>query len=753
MHKIFTMRRFGFLWISLLFFSSPLISGAPYSESYLRQKAEGGAIERFMALQQGLYFEQNQGQFPDPVRFQASDVQASYQFLRDEIRAQVLSQKGGRPHVYGMKFIGMSPSAQLEGDGRTIDKSRGKINYLLQEGSIADAAVYQGLYYKRLWDGVDAHFFDSKDGMKYDFIVHPGGDPSQVRFEMRGVEKLKINAAGELTFKTPLGELKKGKPYTYQIIEGNEIAIDSRYVLEDGVVSFQIGKYDPAYALIIDPVALKFATVLGDTRAGKLQAQSAFLDPVSKNLYLSGRANPIGLLEYDTRFPPIGTSLQDHGFVLCLKGDGSQILWSTLLPYQFQPGFEVAVDAQGEVYGIVEFSNPSRGLPTAQVSGVQMVPGSLSTQRALFRLSSNGSQLKYVTYVSPYKRGQPGDSQPHSFGKIIPLGNGRVNIALYFRDTGFRDDVVAFHPTPGAVNYFYDEDPEAANYFNVGVVTLIAEIDTDIAGTAGLISASHIAGLGITDSERDAQGNFYYVGRYGYTAGFAKYTSTLFTHHMIDVDRARATYQFPGVIFKLSPDYRQVLLGMLTSINLTGNPAYINPSANYLTPSVGVDKNENIYFLVGHRINYNNASKEQLAASLETYGPSTTVYPIGPQVFPFGISDQFRFHILTKFPAQDYAKPEWNLILNAEADRYAGSGVEVDDAGRIHAAYTANTRLFPVPPPCHGGRFAFVPLQQFRYVQRRRLFPIHDLEPIGELVVRYAHYALHRGQYRERLRY
>lgn len=57
-------------------------------------------------------------------------------------------------------------------------------------------------------------FGQSEEGLKYDFVVNPGGDPSQIVIELEGVTHVRVTADGELAFSTPFGELRKGPPYT-----------------------------------------------------------------------------------------------------------------------------------------------------------------------------------------------------------------------------------------------------------------------------------------------------------------------------------------------------------------------------------------------------------------------------------------------------------------------------------------------------------------------------------------------------------
>ena len=57
--------------------------------------------------------------------------------------------------------------------------------------------------------------------------------------------------------------MRQHKPVTYQVIDGTRREVESRYVIDANEVGFEIGAYDRAQPLVIDPV-LTYSTYFGN---------------------------------------------------------------------------------------------------------------------------------------------------------------------------------------------------------------------------------------------------------------------------------------------------------------------------------------------------------------------------------------------------------------------------------------------------------------------------------------------------------
>ena len=162
-----------------------------------------------------------------------------------------------RSHAYEMEFEGANASTRLTGDKplNTVN------NYFLGNDSTkwaAECKLYQGVTYENLYPNIDAKYFTVDGVLKYEFIVKPGGNPSDILMHFKGTNGLKLKN-NELIIKTSVGDITELAPYTYQFVGNEKKVVDCRYVLNGNKVSFKLKQYDPSVTLVIDP-SLIFAT-------------------------------------------------------------------------------------------------------------------------------------------------------------------------------------------------------------------------------------------------------------------------------------------------------------------------------------------------------------------------------------------------------------------------------------------------------------------------------------------------------------
>lgn len=123
---------------------------------------------------------------------------------------------------------------------------------------------YLAIDYKGLYDGVDMHIASERGNLKYDFIIQPQKDASQIKLKLVGADDVKIEE-GNLKIETSVGEVTEMKPYAYQYINGEKKEIICKYKLRNGNLSYVFPKgYDANQTLIIDPVIV-FCTFTGST--------------------------------------------------------------------------------------------------------------------------------------------------------------------------------------------------------------------------------------------------------------------------------------------------------------------------------------------------------------------------------------------------------------------------------------------------------------------------------------------------------
>src|SRR5215203_3323585 len=188
---------------------------------------------------------------------------------------------------------------------------------------------------------------------------------------------------GDLLLHTAMGDIRQSKPVAYQEADGVREQISVDYVPNGvGRVGFQVGAYDHARPLIIDPV-LTYSTYLGGS--GFDQGYAIAVDSLG-NAYVTGQTAAID-------FPITTGAFQTNygggdAFVAKLNPSGSALVYSTYI--NGASGNGIAVDSAGNAYITGEAS--TLNFPTT--------PGAFSTEPYGFdtfvtKLNATGSALVY----------------------------------------------------------------------------------------------------------------------------------------------------------------------------------------------------------------------------------------------------------------------------------------------------------------------------------------------------------------------
>ncbi len=162
-----------------------------------------------------------------------------------------------------MQLLGANPSPRLT----MSDPIDGVTHFYLPSSpnGIISVRSYRTLTFENVYHNIDLVYSLTDAGLKYDFVVRPGGRVSDIRFHYNGALNVAVTPAGELHVRNPIGEVYEGTPVTYLGTRGSDAAaprIRSAYVIEDGIVRFDIGEYDESQSLVIDPT-LQWSTYFG----------------------------------------------------------------------------------------------------------------------------------------------------------------------------------------------------------------------------------------------------------------------------------------------------------------------------------------------------------------------------------------------------------------------------------------------------------------------------------------------------------
>ena len=173
----------------------------------------------------------------------------------------LVRQRRGISRVLRMKLVGGNAQSTIGGTSRTETA----VNYFVGKDPdqwTRNVPAFLRLENRDVYPGIDLVYRGTGGELEYDFIVSPGADPSHIRMRLEGPDRLHLDR-GSLVAEFGDRKLVQRPPSIYQEIDGEREPIQGSFVMtEDREVRFDIGRYDTARPLVIDPV-LTYSSYLG----------------------------------------------------------------------------------------------------------------------------------------------------------------------------------------------------------------------------------------------------------------------------------------------------------------------------------------------------------------------------------------------------------------------------------------------------------------------------------------------------------
>jgi gliding motility-associated-like protein len=166
-------------------------------------------------------------------------------------------------HSYKVNFKGANPNPQIYAESPSNDYE----NYYIGKDPSKWASYVQKfnkVNYNSLYPAIDLVYYHQENTLKYDFILHPGSDYTDIDMEYVGTDMLFVEN-GNLVINTTVTVLRELKPYAYQVFENDTVEVVCDYALRKNRLGFSFPNgYDKTKTLIIDP-SLVFSTYTGST--------------------------------------------------------------------------------------------------------------------------------------------------------------------------------------------------------------------------------------------------------------------------------------------------------------------------------------------------------------------------------------------------------------------------------------------------------------------------------------------------------
>jgi hypothetical protein len=362
-----------------------------------------------------------------------------------------------------------------------VEESKLRVNYFKGKNKSKwhfDIPTSRAVLYKSLYKNIDLKVYGIEKEIEYDWILKPGGNPDDIKFEYKNVKSTRLDEEGNLIIETDFGELIHKKPLSYQRRkaqsagriaqnacpkERKDVNVTFKKIAEN-IYGFEVGEYDNSRELIIDPVVLTYSTYLGGD--DKDYGFGIAVDG-SGCAYVTGYT-------LGSDFPTLDGYQADYqgntdAFITKLDTTGSgdsSLIYSTYLGggnYDYARG--IAVDSSGCAYVIGE--TWSSDFPTLDEYQADLRGYDDVFIIKLDTTKNGASSLVYSTYLG-------GDSQEEG-GGIAVDGSGCAYVTGYTESSNF----------PTLNQYQANQGNEDA---------FVTKLDTTKSGASSLVYSTYLGG-------------------------------------------------------------------------------------------------------------------------------------------------------------------------------------------------------------------------------------------------------------------
>lgn len=216
-------------------------------------------------------FIENKGQLVDQngkpngqVRYLLQSGPLNVQLRQNGFSYDTYLRKGAgsrKFHRVDIELVGANPAGALKADmpGNAIS------NVINERGEFRNIRNFQRITYADIYPGIDLEFVadpKSDKNVEYNFIVHPGADPTRIQLRYRGGRKVALRQQ-RIVMETDHGQLQEHIPASWVGEKRKPVAVSYK-AFGENLFAFQVPAYDKRQTLVIDPSPnLEWATYYG----------------------------------------------------------------------------------------------------------------------------------------------------------------------------------------------------------------------------------------------------------------------------------------------------------------------------------------------------------------------------------------------------------------------------------------------------------------------------------------------------------
>ncbi len=315
------------------------------------------------------------------------------------------------------------PGAAKQAHYQASDQFQASTNYFIGK-TYASVPAYSRLHRKEIYPGIDLVYYGHGSEIEYDFEIAPGADPSRIRMRFDGADTVALNDRGEVSLQLGAGEIVQRAPVVYQKRASGEIVkIDARYRLaKDGTLRVDLGKYNRAEALIVDP-AISYLAYLNGSQSD--WAQSIGHD-AQGNIYMAGNTWSVDFPASSDAEQATNTGNQDI-WVMKLNptAGAAAIVYCTYIGGAVNDQVtDMVVDANGVVYFTGVTASGDYPTTANALASVTPMGGQNHAVVTMLDPSQAGTAgLVYSTFLGGTTGTEEGDGIAVANGKIYVTGN------------------------------------------------------------------------------------------------------------------------------------------------------------------------------------------------------------------------------------------------------------------------------------------------------------------------------------------